>query len=306
MAVDRLTPMLVFARIVEGGSLSAGARAVGKSLPAVCRSLAQLEKRLGERLLHRTTRRIALTEAGKEFYERCRRVAAEIEDAEEAVSARRLEPQGVLAVTAPLLFGRMHVAPVVVEYLRRHRKTSVNLLLTDRTVNLVEEGMDAAIRIGELADSSLVARRLGAIPRVVCASPDYLKRNSVPARPEDLARHECIRFTGLSTGREWSFVEQGRETRTRVEGRLVTNNGDAAIDAALHGLGLVMVLGYQVEQPLADGRLVRVLADFESAAAPVHALYSSARLVPPKLKAFLELLSESIPARLEALALKRS
>jgi DNA-binding transcriptional LysR family regulator len=294
--------MLDFARIVEGGSLSAGARAVGKSLPAVCRSLAQLEKRLGERLLHRTTRRIALTEAGMEFYERCRRIAAEIEEAEAAVSARKMEPQGVLAVTAPLLFGRMHVAPVVVEFLRRYPKAAVNLLLSDRTVNLVEEGMDAAIRIGELADSTLVARRLGSIPRVVCASPDYLERNGVPAHPRDLARHECIRFSGLSPTPEWTFLE----AKIKVAGRFVTNNGDAAIDAALHGLGLVMVLGYQVEQPLADGRLVRVLADFEPAPAPVHALYSSARLVPAKLKAFLELLSESIPARLEALAPKRS
>jgi DNA-binding transcriptional LysR family regulator len=293
--------MLDFARIVEGGSLSAGARAVGKSLPAVCRSLAQLEKRLGERLLHRTTRRIALTEAGTEFYERCRRIVAEIEEAEAAVSARTIEPQGVLAVTAPLLFGRMHIAPVVVEYLRRYRKASVSLILADRLINLVEEGIDVAIRIGELADSTLVARRLGAIPRVVCASPEYLKHHGAPARPQDLARHECVRFTGLSPTREWAFLEE----KIKVEGRFVTNNGDAAIDAALHGLGLVMVLGYQVEQPLADGRLVRVLEDFEPAPAPVHAVYSSARLVPAKLKAFLELLSESIPARLEALALKR-
>jgi DNA-binding transcriptional LysR family regulator len=301
MAVDRLTPMLIFARIVEGGSLSAGARAVGKSLPAVCRSLAQLEKRLGERLLHRTTRRIALTEAGMEFYERCRRIAAEIEEAEAAVGARNIEPKGVLAVSAPLLFGRMHVAPVVVEYLRRYRKASVSLILADRLVNLVEEGMDVAVRIGELADSTLVARRLGASPRVVCASPEYLTRHGEPARPRDLARHECVRFTGLSPTREWAFLEE----KIKIEGRFVTNNGDAAIDAALHGLGLVMVLGYQVEQPLADGRLVRVLEDFEPVPAPVHAVYSSARLVPAKLKAFLELLSESIPARLEALALKR-
>jgi DNA-binding transcriptional LysR family regulator len=293
--------MLDFARIVEGGSLSAGARAVGKSLPAVCRSLAQLEKRLGERLLHRTTRRIALTEAGTEFYERCRRIVAEIEEAEAAVRAQTIEPQGVLAVTAPLLFGRMHIAPVVVEYLRRYRKASVSLILADRLVNLVEEGMDVAIRIGELADSTLVARRLGAIPRVVCASPEYLKHHGAPAHPRDLARHECVRFTGLSQTREWAFLEE----KIKVDGRFVTNNGDAAIDAALHGLGLVMVLGYQVEQPLADGRLVRVLEDFEPAPAPVHAVYSSARLVPAKLKAFLELLSESIPARLEALALKR-
>jgi DNA-binding transcriptional LysR family regulator len=293
--------MLDFARIVEGGSLSAGARAVGKSLPAVCRSLAQLEKRLGERLLHRTTRRIALTEAGTEFYERCRRIVAEIEEAEAAVRAQTIEPQGVLAVTAPLLFGRMHIAPVVVEYLRRYRKASVSLILADRLINLVEEGIDVAIRIGELADSTLVARRLGAIPRVVCASPEYLKHHGAPARPQDLARHECVRFTGLSPTREWAFLEE----KIKVEGRFVTNNGDAAIDAALHGLGLVMVLGYQVEQPLADGRLVRVLEDFEPAPAPVHAVYSSARLVPAKLKAFLELLSESIPARLEALALKR-
>jgi DNA-binding transcriptional LysR family regulator len=267
----------------------------------VCRSLALLEKRLGERLLHRTTRRIALTEAGMEFYERCRRIAAEIEEAEAAVSARKMEPRGVLAVTAPLLFGRMHIAPVVVDYLGRYPKASVNLLLTDRSVSLVEEGMDAAIRIGELADSTLVARRLGAVPRVVCAAPEYLKRNGAPARPQDLTRHECIRFTGLSPTREWAFLE----AKVKVDGRFVTNNGDAAIDAAVQGLGLVMVLGYQVEQPLAEGRLVRVLTEFEPAPAPVHALYSSARLVPAKLKAFLALVSESVPARLETLAVKR-
>ena len=302
MAADRLGAMVAFAKIVEGGSLSAGARAVGKSLPAVCRSLAQLEKRLGERLLHRTTRRIALTDAGKEFYERCRRVAAEVEDAEAAMSARRIEPYGVLAVSAPLLFGRMHVSPVVTEYLRRYRHAGVNLLLTDRMVNLVEEGVDVAVRIAELPDSSLVARKLGSVPRVVCASPDYLERRGTPARPHELARHECIQFTQLAPAREWSFVEDGREVRARIEGRFVSNNADAAIDAALHGLGLIMVLRYQVQQALADGRLVRVLESFQPEPAPVHAVYSSARLVPAKLRAFVEMLAQSIPARLAGLA----
>jgi DNA-binding transcriptional LysR family regulator len=299
---DRLTPMLTFVRIVEAGSLSGAARAMDRSLPAVCRSLALLEERLGARLLNRTTRRIALTEAGAQFYERCRRILAELDEAEAGVTAQGREPQGALAITAPLLFGRMHVAPAVTALLARHPKVTASLVLADHFVNLVEEGVDVAVRIGALADSALVARRFGAIPRVVCAAPAYLARRGVPAAPEALERHDCIRFTDLVPGREWPFAVGGAERRVRVSGRLATNNGDVAIAAAEAGLGLVMVLGYQVEAQLAGGALVRVLREFEPAPAPVQAVYPSGRLVPAKLRAFLDVLAETVTPRLERIA----
>ena len=300
--IDRLTPMLTFVRIVEAGSLSAAARTMDRSLPAVCRSLAQLEERLGARLLNRTTRRIGLTDAGTQFYERCRRIVAELDEAEAGVTAQRLEPQGALAVSAPLLFGRMHVAPAVTALLTRHPKVTASLLLTDHLVNLVEAGIDVAVRIGRLADSSLVARRLGAIPRVVCAAPAYLERRGTPRTPEELERHDCIRFTDLTPGREWPFVAEEVERRVKVTGPLTTNNGDVAIAAAEAGLGLVMVLGYQVEAQLARRALVRVLREFEPPPSPVQAVYPSGRLVPAKLRAFLDVLTETVGPRLERLA----
>jgi DNA-binding transcriptional LysR family regulator len=299
---DRLTPLLTFVRIVDSGSLSAAARAMERSLPAVCRSLAQLEERLGARLLNRTTRRIGLTEPGAQFYERCRRVVAELEEAEASVTAQRVEPQGRLSIAAPLLFGRMHVAPAVTELLRRHPKVTANLALSDRVVNLVEEGIDVAVRIGRLADSSLVARPLGAVPRVVCAAPAYLEREGTPRAPAELERHACIRFTDLTPGREWPFAVDGVERRVKVGGPLVTNNGDAAIAAAAAGLGLVMVLGYQVESELERGTLVRVLREHERPPVPVQAVYPSGRLVPAKLRVFLDVLAATVAPRLDALA----
>jgi len=299
---DRLTPMLTFVRIVEAGSLSGAARAMERSLPAVCRSLAQLESRLGARLLNRTTRRIGLTEAGAQFLERCRRIVAELDEAEASVAAESLAPRGALAISAPLLFGRMHVAPAVMALLARHPQVTANLLLTDHLVNLVEAGIDVAVRIGRLADSSLVARRLGAIPRVVCAAPDYLARRGTPGAPDALAGHDCIRFTDLTPGREWPFVAGGVERRVKVSGPLATNNGDVAIAAAEAGLGFVMVLGYQVEAQLASGALVRVLREFEPPPSPVQAVYPSGRLVPAKLRAFLDVLAEVVTPRLERLA----
>lgn len=299
---DRLTPMVTFVRIVEAGSLSGAARAMERSLPAVCRSLAQLEARLGARLLNRTTRRIGLTDAGTQFFERCRRIVAELDEAEASVTAQGRAPQGALAISAPLLFGRMHVAPAVTVLLGRYPQVTATLLLTDHLVNLVEAGIDVAVRIGRLADSSLVARRLGAIPRVVCAAPGYLARRGTPRAPAALEQHDCIRFTELTPGREWPFVVDQAERRVKVGGPLATNNGDVAIAAAEAGLGLVMVLGYQVEAQLANGALVRVLREFEPPPSPVQAVYPSGRLVPAKLRAFLDVLAELVTPRLEQLA----
>lgn len=291
---DRLTPLLTFARIVEAGSLSAAARSLERSLPAVCRSLAQLEQRLGQRLLERTTRRIALTEAGADFYERCRRIAADLEEAEAAVTSRRRDPQGRLRISAPVLFGRLHVAGVVSRLLEAHAKVSASLLLTDRNVNLVEDGIDVAVRIGELPDSSLVARSLGSVARIVCGAPSYLRARGTPKSPADLARHDCIRFSGLQSSNEWLFLVEGRERRVPAAGRFESNDGATALQMAEAGLGLVAPLAYQAAASLRRGALVRILKKYETRPLPVNAVYPSGRLASAALRTFLEMLEDSL------------
>jgi DNA-binding transcriptional LysR family regulator len=295
---DRVVSMQTFVRTVDSGSLSAAARALGKSLAAVSRTVTQLEERLGVRLLHRSTRRLALTESGAAFYESAKRILADIDDAELALAGGAAAPRGTLAVTAPLLFGRLHVAPVLAEFLGRHSEVAAQLMLTDRNVNLIEEGVDVAVRIGAPDDSSLVARRLGEVPRVVCASPAYLRRKGTPRVPEELRSHACLRFTGLTPGREWTFVRDGTEFRVPVAGRFACNVVEPAIEAARSGDGVIMVLGYQVAADLAAGRLVRVLQPFEPLPLPVNAMYHSPRLLAARVRLFLDLLAARVPERL--------
>ena len=293
---DRIVEMQTVLRAVDGGSLSAGARALGKSLAAVSRTVTQLEERLGVLLLHRSTRRLVLTEAGVTYCDSARRILAEIEDAEASIGGRAAVPRGTLTVTAPLLFGRLHVAPVVVEMLEKHRDVMADLMLVDRNVSLVEEGVDVAVRIGRLDDSALVARKLGQVPRVVCAAPSYLRRRGTPRAPEDLRKHECLRFGGLVPGREWTFERDGKAIRVAVSGRFNCNVGEPVIDAACAGVGVVMALGYQVEEDIAQGRLVRLLPKFEPPPVPVSAVYHSPRLLAARVRAFLDLLSLRIPS----------
>ncbi len=295
---DRVVAMQSFLRAVDGGSLSAGARAMGKSLAAVSRTISQLEERLGVQLLHRSTRKLTLTEAGTAFYDSAKRILAEIDEAELSLVGSAAAPRGMLMVTAPLLFGRLHVAPVVVEMLEKYRDVTADLMLVDRNVSLVEEGIDVAVRIGRLDDSSLVARTLGEIPRVVCAAPSYLRQHGTPKVPEDLRRHECLRFSGLTPSREWSFLRDGKPVRVAVGGRLSCNVGEPVIDAARAGVGIVMALGYQVADDLAAGRLLRVLRKFGTPPLPVSAVYHSPRLMAGRVRAFLDLLSLRIPQRL--------
>ncbi len=276
---DRVVAMQTFLRAVDGGSLSAAARALGKSLAAVSRTVSQLEERLGVQLLHRSTRKLTLTEAGTAFYESAKRILAEIDEAELSLVGSAAAPRGMLTVTAPLLFGRLHVAPVVVEMLEKHPQVSANLMLVDRNVSLVEEGIDVAVRIGRLDDSALVARALGEVPRVVCAAPAYLRRHGTPKAPEDLRKHECLRFGGLTPGREWTFQRDGKAVRVAVGGRFDCNVGEPVIDAARAGAGVVMALGYQVADELTSGRLVRLLRKFEPPPLPISAVYRSPRLM---------------------------
>ncbi len=286
--MDKLRAMQVFVRIVEGGSLTAAAEALDMSGPAVVRSLAALERSVGVRLLNRTTRRSSLSDEGREYYERCKRVLSEVEEADASLSARRTEPKGRLRLTAPVTFGRMHVSPLVVQFASRYSAMEVELLLLDRVVDLVEEGIDAAVRIGHLAESSMVAQRLGETQRVVCASPAYLKRTGTPAQPQDLLKHRTIHFTGLSASPEWQFGTKAQRPAP-IRPFLLTNHVDAALDACLRGLGCAQFLSYQVEAHVKAGTLRRVLADFEPLPVPIHLVYPHARLLSPNVRAFVDL-----------------
>jgi DNA-binding transcriptional LysR family regulator len=286
--MDKLRAMAAFVAISERGSLTAAAEALDSSLPAVVRLLASLEKELGVRLLNRTTRRIALTGEGRDYLERCRRVLAEVEEAEAELSAHQRQPSGRLAITAPVLFGRLHVAPLVTEFLTHHTRVKAELLLLDRIVDLLDEGLDMAVRIGELADSSHVAVNCGQTRRVICASPHYLRRAGVPETPADLRQHHCIRFTGLSRREEWEFSERGRPIRVLVDGPLVTNQGDSAIDACQRGLGCGIFLCYQVREAVAAGELRLLLEAFEPATLPVSVVYPHSKLLPSRVRVFLD------------------
>lgn len=286
--MDKLRAMAAFVRIVDGGSLTAAADALGTSPTSVVRTLAALEAALGVRLLNRSTRRIALTEEGREYLERSRRILSEVDDAEAALSARQARPTGRLGITAPVMFGRLHVAPVVTDFLAAHPGVQVDLLLLDRVVDLLDEGMDLAVRIGPLPDSSLVARPLGETRRMVCASPAYLAERGEPRQPGELADHECVRFTALEGGSEWAFEALGRPLRVPVRGVLTTNQVEAALDACAKGLGCGRFLGYQAAAMLREGRLVRVLRDFEPQPAPVHLVTPHSRLLSSRLRAFTD------------------
>jgi DNA-binding transcriptional LysR family regulator len=285
--MDKLRAMRVFVTIVEEGSLTAAADVLGMSVPSVVRTLAALERALGVRLLYRTTRRSSLSDEGREYYERCNRVLAEVDAAEASLSARRGEPSGRLRVTAPVMYGRMHIAPIVLAFMARYRQMETELLLLDRVVDLVEEGIDVALRIAHLPESSLVAVPVGQTRRVVCAAPSYLKRAGVPQRPADLAAHRCIIFSGLTTN-QWSFGGK-RTAEATVRPALKTNQFDVAIEACLAGMGCGQFLCYQVEALLKARKLRRVLEEFEPAALPVHLVFPSARHLSANVRAFIDM-----------------
>lgn len=286
--MDKLRAMQTFVRIVEGGSLTAAADAMRVSLPSVVRGLASLERSLDVRLLNRTTRRLALTDEGREYYERAKRVIADVDEAEAALSARRTQPRGRLRVTASVLFGRLHVAPAVGAFVVRHPAVSVELVLLDRPVDLIEEGIDLGVRIGALPDSSLVAVPVGETRRVVCASPAYLERHGAPAEPGDLAAHRCVGFTGLSPGNEWSFRAKNSPLRVTVSPAFSSNQIDVALQACRDGLGLGQFLCYQVNAALAEGAFVRVLEAFEPPPSPVNLIYPGSRLLSSNVRSLVD------------------
>ena len=295
--MDKLRAMATFVRIVESGSLTAAAGTLEVSGPSVVRLLASLERSLDVRLLNRTTRRIALTDEGRDYFERCKRILSEVEEAEAAAGNRRGAVRGELRVTAPVLFGRMHVAPLAADFVARHRGVSVDLLFVDRVVNLVEEGLDVGVRIADLPDSSLVAIPVGEVGRVVCASPKYLAHAETPGTPQALRAHACIRFAGLGATHEWTFREAGRKLTVPVRGPLAGNQADALVEACAGGLGIGMFLSYQVAPLVAAGRLKLLLTDYRAPPVPVSVVYPHAKLLPVRTRLFVDWLRERLPRR---------
>lgn len=295
--MDRFRAMQAFIRIVDGGSLSAAARSLGVSLPAVVRTLAGLEEHLGTRLLNRTTRRINLTDDGQQFYERARQILAEVEDAELSLSSARRRPGGTLSLTAPVVYGRLKLMPVLAEYRRRFPDVGVRLLLLDRNVNLIEEGLDLAIRIGALADSSLVATELARVRRVLFASRAYLRRHGSPRHPRELARHACLSLSVIAPADQWRFRDQGKELAVKVRPAFVSNSADAVIGMAEAGAGIGVALSYQIERQLARRTLRLVLDEYAPAPVPVSALYPHGRLTAAKVREFLALAAAALGER---------
>jgi DNA-binding transcriptional LysR family regulator len=290
--------MVIFARVVETRSFTAAARALATTTSAVSKRIAKLEDRLGARLVERTTRRVSPTDAGVAFYERCARILAEIDDAEIAVARFGSEPRGTLKASVPVIFGELHIAPLLPEFAARYPEVRLDISLSDRLVNMLEEGFDMSVRISSMNDSSLVARKLANGHGVVVASPAYLKKHGTPKVPTDLSAHECIRYSLLTAQREWRFRVRGRDVSVPVRARLQLNHGGAIREAALAGLGLARLPHFAVAHALRDGHLVTVLEDFVLSDLSVFAVYPAGKQPRPTVRAFADFLAAKLPARL--------
>ena len=292
--MDRFHAMQVFVAVAETEGFASGARRMNMSPPAVTRAVAALEARLGVRLLHRSTRHVRVTEAGARYLEDARRILAEVAQADDAAAGINAEPRGSLTVTASVLFGHIFVMPGIVDYLQRYPQTRVDALFVDRVVNFIDEGVDVAVRIGELPDSSLRARRVGQVRMVLCASPDYLARRGLPASPDELAEHDMIRSSAGTNAYDWRFSTPEGHRLVRLNPRLSVSTNDGAISAALEGFGITRLLSYQVAPHLADGRLKILLPDFEPPPRPVHLVHREGPQGSRKVRAFVDLLAQRL------------
>ncbi len=301
--MDEATAIRMFVQVVRAESFSEAARRLGLTPSSVSRTIGSLEDALGVRLLNRTTRRLQLTEAGQVYFEHAVRIAGELDQARRAVVELQTVPRGLLRVTAPSAFGRVHVAPLLPEFLRRHPEVEIELLTSDQVVDLVEEGMDVAVRIGALPDSTLVARRLAPVVRVICASPQYLARHGAPASPEALREHQCLTFRFNTAGslwrpgsNVWRLSDGDTVHEIQVTGRMRANNPDSLVQAALEGLGLVLMPRWLVSDELRAGALETVLEGYQvspsAIESAIYAVYPSSRHVSPKLRAFIDHLAE--------------
>ena len=291
--MDRFLEMKVFAAVVEAGSFTAGADVLGMSKAAVSRYVAELEERLGVRLLHRTTRRLSPTSEGEIFHARCRELLGNLDEAEAEISSRVGEATGLLKLNVPVTFGLMHLAPLWPAFMARHPRLALDITLSDRVADLVEEGYDAAVRIGQLAPSSLIGRKLASTRMVVCASPDYLARRGEPVHPNDLLRHDVISYSLSASGENWSFSGPAGEATVKVVPRMRTNNGDTCRAAALQHQGIILQPTFIVGQDLAQGSLREILPGYRSGELGIHAVYPSRKFVSPKLRLLIDFLVDA-------------
>jgi DNA-binding transcriptional LysR family regulator len=291
--MDRLQAMKVFVKVAETGGFAQAGRKLHMSPPAVTRTVAGLEDAIGGRLLVRTTRSVKLTEAGSRYLEDCRRILSDIAEAEASAAGSYATPTGTLTISAPVLFGQIYVMPILIGYLDRHPAVTGRALLLDRIANIVEEGIDVAVRIGHLPDSGNIALRVGQVRRMVCGAPAYFEKHGMPKVPGDLAKHKLVAATGAWTSMEWRF---GRDQKTgvTVHPRLFCNTNAAAISAAIGGWGLTRVLSYQIGPALADGRLIGVLTEFEEAPLPIHVVHREGRLASAKVRSFVDFAAENL------------
>jgi DNA-binding transcriptional LysR family regulator len=306
--MDRLESMSVLVAAVEAGSLSAAARRLGTPLATVSRKVSELEAHLRTRLLNRSSRKLTLTDAGLSYIAACKRILEDVGEAERAAAGEYSAPKGDLIITAPIVFGRLHVLPVAMAFLTAYPDIDIRIVLADRLVNLLEDHVDLAVRIGALPDSSLVATRIGAIRRIVCGSPAYFSARGTPKYPAELGRHDCITFEGLSSPHAWDFTiakpkasgskASRSDAPVPIHSRLVVNTAEAAIDAAVAGVGITRVLSYQIANAMQAGALAVVLEKFEPEPSPVSLVYAGQGLLPLKLRAFLDFAAPRLKARL--------
>lgn len=296
--MDRLDAMSVLLAVVENGSLSAASRALHSPLPTVSRKIAELESHLGVRLIVRTSRKILLTEAGETYLGAAREILGRVDEAERRAAGEYIAPRGDLNMTAPIVFGRLHILPVVTDFLKAFPDINIRLAMSDRPINLADEQIDVALRIGHLSDSSLVAARLGSIRTTVYGNPGYLKRHPGPRHPSDLVHHDSIAFEGMLSTRFWTFVDGDKEISVPIRTRLSVNTAEAAVDAAASGLGLTRVMAYQARQAAGAGLLVPLLEGFELQALPVHLVHLPQNLMPLKLRTFLDFATPRLRERL--------
>jgi len=293
--MDHLDSLRAFVAVADSAGFAAAARKLGLSAPAVTRAVAAIETRLGAQLLQRSTRSVRLTEVGARFLDDCRRILAELDEAEASAGGAHAAPQGQLAITASSMFGRLHVAPILFDFLALHRGVTVRSLFVDRVVHLLDEGFDLAVRIAHLPDSSLTAVAVGAVRRVVVASPEYLAQHGEPRTPADLAQHDAVGFSqDGGANAPWMFYRHGERELVEPRMQLIANAGEVGIDAAVRGLGLARALAYQVDADVLAGRLKIVLAEFEPAPIPVHLVHVAGRKAPAKVRAFVDFAAERL------------
>lgn len=300
--MDRLNAMSVLLAVVEAGSLSAASRRLGMPLATVSRKISELEAHLKTRLLIRSTRQITLTDAGRSYVEACRRIIEQVDEAERTATGEYRAPRGELLVTAPVVFGRLHLLPVALEFLKAFPEIGLRLVLSDSILSLVDDNVDLAVRIGILPDSSLIATRIGLIRHVVCASPTYFAARGQPQTLNDVGGHDCITFDSLASPRAWTFAKGGSILSVRVNSRLIVNTAEAAIDAAIAGVGMTRVLSYQVAPAIRAGTLVPVLEAFEPAPWPVSLVHAGQGLLPLKVRAFIDFTAPRLKALLSETA----